>query len=154
MLYYIYLIKLAFLIAACYLLGMKWDRFWKSIDYSIREWVAARWYGRIVELLVDAMHHSITGLFIIYFATNWYPSLVFYAAVSFALGMITVDIPREKERMLELIRLLMVGKLPEIEEAAKKLAEEIIEGASEEETNSSEEVRKIVAEVMNEGVVE
>jgi len=150
------LLKTAVLSVACFLFGMKWNYFWKGIDYSIREWVSKKWYGVIVELVVDAMHHTISAVFLIFFSLKFYPSLTFYGMVAFAAGMIAVDAPREKDRILEMVKILIFGKGgEELEEAIKKVAEGIIESAlegREEATQTqSEEVREMVAEIMKEG---
>lgn len=143
-------LKIVVAAIASFVAGIGWDGVWKTIDFSIREWVEKHGaLGLIAEILVDLMHHtkSAVVLFAIGFVF-YYPTLFGIVLMAFALGMIFVDAPKEKKRIIELLVLIMQRKpkkeiieaaegivpAPEDEEKAKEMIENLLE-----ETESSEE---------------
>jgi len=111
--------------------GMGWDAFWKTIDYTFREWVKSHPIpGKFIEMMIDTMHHAKSAVVLLTYAF-WmlFPKPEGVFLMCFALGMILVDAPREKDRILEIIKKIMLGK--SVEEEVTELVEEITEGVDE-----------------------
>jgi len=144
-----------------FLAGYGWNAFWKTIDYSLREWVKNTKYGLIVEAIIDLLHHTKAYLLLIFYAVNFlYPlePMAAIALISFALGNIFLDAPKEKERILSILLALLATRakeeevVKEIEERAKELAEQLVEKFAGEE-EEEEEVEEEEGE-KEEGVIE
>ena len=125
-------IKWFLLIIAGFMSGIGWDSFWKTIDYLIKDWIEKhRVPGQFIELIVDLMHHSKTAVLLMTYAF-WmiYPQPLGMFLICFALGMLFVDLPREKQRILDIIGKVLLRGVKE--EEVKEVAELIEEIATEE----------------------
>ena len=125
---------------AFYFIGIKWDLFWKRVDYLIRDWVENhKALGFIVEFIVDMMHHTPTALILIAVSQAFYPTLYFFAIAGFGFGMLTADLPKEKERIFEAFKAFISGMNEAVEEAIDEITEKELDKASEELLKTSVE---------------
>lgn len=128
---------------ASFLAGIGWNGFWKTIDYSIREWVKENGaIGFFIETIVDLMHHTKPAAILFAIGYLLYPRMIGAIIMSFSLGIIFIDSPREKERLLSLLRVIVSAKPKEeitevIEEVAEPLASEV------------EKAREVLEEVLS-----
>jgi len=129
-------------VIVAFLTGIGWASFWKTIDFSIRKWVKEHEpLGHFVEMLVDLLHHTKPALLLFAFALYYlYMTSIGVFLMAFALGIIFVDAPREKERIYETLRLI-IKRAPrkEIEKKMEEIAEDT--NVSKEDI---EEARKLI----------
>jgi len=120
------LVKWVVLILGGFVIGMGWGAFWKEIDRSLKQWVESHnTLGQFIEGLVDLFHHT-KGAVLLLIGALWlfYPAPIGVFLIVFALGIILVDAPQEKKRIVDIIVKLMLGKQKEAEEEVREIIEE------------------------------
>ena len=128
-------IKLIVLVVAGFFAGIGWNSFWKKIDFMLKEWIEQHGIlGVVLETLgIDLMHHSKTAYMLLVYALYYlYPSVLATFIIAFALGMLLVDLPKEKDRILRILKLVLK------QAPAKEIEEEITELMSQEQSEENE----------------